>query len=186
LGWPRSIVREKPWHSDTRLDDTFVCELKGRDVGAFSVTWSGLWASHGPWVSNYIDPVWFNGDRVLVREIVGIDPYLIIAARTSDQFVHNPSIICVKQRSGRHLHGILELYLNSSVATEYIKAISAKAAKGMFPKVLVKDLRALPFPDSRSITENDIKRADEIRTEIDTSSGRQMADEFIGRLLAKR
>ena len=181
-----AIVREKPWHSDTRKDETFIKELKGRDVGPFSVVWNGLWASYGPWVSNYIDPVWFNGDRVLVREIVGSDPYLIIAARTSDQFVHNPSIICVKQRSGRHLLVVLELYLNSSIATEYIKVISAKAAKGMFPKVLVKDLRALPFPDPRSITENITKRADEIRRMIHTSSGRQAADEFVSSLLSER
>ena len=181
-----AIVREKPWHADTKRDDTFIRELKGRDIAAFSVTWSGLWASYGPWVSNYIDPAWFDSDRVLVREIVGVDPYLIIASRSDDQFVHNPSIICVKQRSGQKLHGILELYLNSSIATEYIKAISAKAAKGMFPKVLVKDLRALPFPDPRLITERDIKRASEIRSEVSMNHGRQLADEFIKDLIARR
>lgn len=181
-----AIVRDKPWHADAKLDDTFVRELKGRDVAAFNVAWSGLWASYGPWVSNYIDPAWFDGDRVLVREIVGIDPYLIIASRSDDQFVHNPSIICVKQRSGQKLHGILELYLNSSIATEYIKAISAKASKGMFPKVLVKDLRALPFPDPHWVTEHDIKRASEIRSQVNMINGRKLADEFIEELIARR
>ncbi|NUB23341.1 Eco57I restriction-modification methylase domain-containing protein [Azospirillum brasilense] len=180
------ILSERLWHSEEKVSEDCVRELRGRDVSPFSVEWSGLWVKYGPWVSTYLEPKWFVGDRVLVREIVGSEPYLVIAARTSDQFVHNPSIICLKQKEGGDLHGVLSLYLNSSLASEFVSAISAKAAKGMFPKILVKDLRDLPFLDPNRITSEDKKKAEEISKEIHTSRGREIADEFISALFSKQ
>ncbi|WP_083196119.1 N-6 DNA methylase [Pseudomonas sp. AU12215] len=137
----KRIVEEKPWHAESQKDDSYVPELRGRDVSPYAVSWSGLWASYGPWVSNYLDPEWFSNERVLVREIVGKPPRLIIASRHSDFAVHNPSIICIKPKSkdSERLLVFLEIYLNSALATAFISQISSKAAKGMFPKVLVKE-----------------------------------------------
>ena len=110
-----SIVAEKPWHAEQMLDETYVPELRGKDVTRYNVTWSGLCASYGPWVSNYLDPEWFSNPRVLVREIVEKPPRLIIASRFEDYSVHNPSIICIKPKlvENERFLGFLELYLNS-------------------------------------------------------------------------
>lgn len=177
----KRIVKDKPWHAENQLDSSFVPELRGRDVSPYSVAWSGLWASYGPWVSNYLDPEWFSNERVLVREIVGKQPRLIIAARYSDFSVHNPSIICIKPKfkESARLLVFLELYLNSSLASVFISQISSKAAKGMFPKVLVKDLKALPFPPPHIIDAPILSEGaalhEKIRSELDLS----LVDKFV-------
>ncbi|WP_170392056.1 Eco57I restriction-modification methylase domain-containing protein [Ruegeria arenilitoris] len=178
-----AIVKEKPWHSKNCEDSSYVRELKGKDVRPFEVLWSGLWASYGPWVSNYIPEEWFQGKRVLVREIVGSDPYPIVASVTNEEFVHNPSIICIKQKDGEHLLDLLELYLNSECAGKIIKTISSKVKKGVFPKVLVKDLRAMPFPHLDQIDEEALEGLRSLKAGIGTQLGKEKIENFIEGLL---
>ncbi|MCK9608839.1 MAG: N-6 DNA methylase [Methylomonas sp.] len=177
----KRIVSEKPWHAEQKLDETYVPELRGKDVSRYKVTWSGLWASYGPWVSNYLDPSWFNDKRVLVREIVDKPPRLIIASQFKEYSVHNPSIICIKPKSKGNeiLLGFLELYLNSCLASEFISFISSKSSKGMFPKVLVKELKELPFPPPEVLNESVILRADELLSKVRNSENPELIDNFV-------
>lgn len=177
----KRIVEEKPWHAESQKDDSYVPELRGRDVSPYAVSWSGLWASYGPWVSNYLDPEWFSNERVLVREIVGKPPRLIIASRHSDFAVHNPSIICIKPKSkdSERLLVFLEIYLNSALATAFISQISSKAAKGMFPKVLVKELKELPFPPPQIIDDQTIQDSVALHAQIRSESDLGLADAFV-------
>ncbi|MCX5510759.1 Eco57I restriction-modification methylase domain-containing protein [Pseudomonas sp. BJa3] len=177
----KRIVEEKPWHADSQKDNSYVPELRGRDVVPYAVSWSGLWASYGPWVSNYLAPEWFSNERVLVREIVGKPPRLIIASRYSDFAIHNPSIICIKPKSkeSERLLAFLELYLNSDLATAFISQISSKAAKGMFPKVLVKELKELPFPPPQMIDNLILSESLAIHAQIQSGSDLDLVDEFI-------
>jgi len=178
------IVKEKPWHSERQQDDTYVPELRGRDISPYSVTWSGLWASYGPWVSNYLDPTWFSGRRILVREIVGKPPRLIIASHYSEVAVHNPSIICIKAKSEEYedLLDFLEVYLNSSLASKLISQISSKAAKGMFPKVLVKELKLLPFPSPDLIDTATRRKTKELILGLRSGVGLELADAFVEKI----
>jgi type I restriction-modification system DNA methylase subunit len=177
----KRIVDEKPWHADSQINDTYVHELRGRDVSSFSVTWSGLWASYGPWVSNYLNLEWFSNDRVLVREIVGKPPRLIIASHFSGYAVHNPSIICIKPKSPKNqrLLCFLELYLNSKLATTFISFISSKSSKGMFPKVLVKELKDLPFPPHEFLDDTVLNDAESLLRQIRSGANPDMADNFV-------
>lgn len=177
----KRIVEEKPWHAESQRDNSYVPELRGRDVAPYTVSWSGLWASYGPWVSNFLDPEWFSNERVLVREIVGKPPRLIMASRYSDFAIHNPSIICIKPKckDGERLLVFLELYLNSALATAFISQISSKAAKGMFPKVLVKELKELPFPPPQIIDDLTLSNSVALHARIRAESDLGLADEFV-------
>lgn len=177
----KRIVDEKPWHADSQIDGTYVPELRGRDVSSFSVTWSGLWASYGPWVSNYLNPEWFSNDRILVREIVGKLPRLIIASHFSGHAVHNPSIICIKPKSpeNKKLLCFLEIYLNSKLATNFISFISSKSSKGMFPKVLVKELKDLPFPPQEFLDDAVLNNAESLLQKIRLGANPAIADNFV-------
>jgi type I restriction-modification system DNA methylase subunit len=180
----KQIVEGKPWYADSQIDNTYVHELRGRDVAPYVVTWSGLWASYGPWVSNYLDPEWFSNERVLVREIVGKLPRLIIAAGFEEFSIHNPSIICIKPKSAdsQTFLCFLELYLNSCLATKFISVISSKSSKGMFPKVLVKELKELPFPPREILDEVVLLDAERLLQEIRAGSNPEIADAFIEKI----
>lgn len=139
-----AIVTTRAWHSRTKDSEDHIRELQGKDVGRGEISWSGQWVKYGPWVGTFVDLEWFTGPRILVREIVGKPPSLIIASTCDEKFVHNPSILVVRPKLGyeRYLD-LIELYLNSTSATAELVRVSTKANKEMFPKVLVKDLRNL-------------------------------------------
>lgn len=172
------IVKQKPWHADSKLDDSFVRELKGKDISRFELHWSGTWASYGPWVSNYIAPEWFDGARVLVREIVGKEPRFIIASKTCEFFVHNPSIILLKPIRHKFLTDFLVIYLNSELCSQFISQISSKVSKGLFPKILVKDLKKLPLPPLELFTQELQERMIKIINIPDEKTKLKMCDEF--------
>lgn len=163
-----SILEGRLWHAPKKIDDDYVRELKGKDVARFGVNWSGLWFRYGPWVGTYLDPAWFSGDRVLVREIVAKGDRPIVATKCSEFFIHNPSIITLKakRRSFSKYIDMLEIYLNSALAGKFIATISSKSAKGFFPKVLVKDLRALPFPSEDKMDERALAQLSDLRNKI--------------------
>lgn len=173
------IVKTKPWHASEKVDETYVRELKGKDLSHFSLEWSGNWASYGPWVSNYIEPSWFGGERVLVREIVAPQPRAIMAAKTNEFFVHNPSVILLKSKTLSIIHDFLEMYLNSSLGSQYISQISSKAAKGMFPKVLVKDLRQMPFPNIEVFTKELLAEMELIKKNFEECRDYKFIDDFV-------
>jgi hypothetical protein len=106
---------------------------------------------------------------------------LIIASRHSEFAVHNPSIICIKPKSkgSERLLVFLELYLNSALATAFISQISSKAAKGMFPKVLVKELKELPFPPPQIIDDQTIQNSVALHAQIRSESDLGLADAFV-------
>lgn len=181
----QEILKQRKWHSLEKETKHHVKELKGKDVSNWSVDWSGLWVKYGDWVSTYLDDTWFVGERVLVREIVAKPPRLIVAAQCNEHYVHNPSIIVIRPKY--ELNGLipfLELYLNSALATKYIASISAKVSKGMFPKVLVKDVRALPFPPIYLLDESLLNEASVLRGKVvDDDSAWQEVEAFLEKVI---
>ncbi|WP_428386435.1 Eco57I restriction-modification methylase domain-containing protein [Mucisphaera sp.] len=180
-----AIVSSRAWHSRTKESDEYVRELQGKDVGRGEVSWSGQWVKYGPWVGTFVDLEWFTGPRLLVREIVGKPPGLIIASKCSDKFVHNPSILVVRPKPGYEIYlDLVEMYLNSSSATTELLRSSTKANKEVFPKILVKDLRNIGCIDlnliDREIAETATKMKPAAYVNGAISSD---ADEFIARCL---
>jgi hypothetical protein len=68
-----------------------------------------------------------------------------MATIVEDTFVNDPQIISVIQRGEASLE-VLWAILNSRVASFYHFSASPKATKGLFPKILVGDVRTFPVP----------------------------------------
>ncbi len=178
------ICEDRAFHANEKLDADYVRELQGGDVRALDVTWSGTWVRYGRWVSSYIDPAYFSGPRVLVREIVGKAPYFVIAAQIDGEYVHNPSIIVLKPKKGmERIVPLVAVYLNSRVAGEWLRANGSKADKGLFPKVLVKDLRLLPFVPLSACSAELVDAARAIIERAPKAVDRSAIDELAERLL---
>jgi len=140
------IVKGRLWHADKKLGPDYVRELQGRDVSRYSLNWSGVWVRYGEWVSTYLPLRVFSGPRLLIREITGHLPYVLLATYTEEVFVHNPSVVAVlplsKGPDPKFLLGIL----NSRAMSAFFLQVAPKARKGLFPKVIITDARRLPVP----------------------------------------
>lgn len=139
------IVRTRAWHAREHLSSEYHRELQGADVQRYRLNWSGTWVRYGEWVSTYLPLEVFSGPRVLIREITGKPPHMLLAAYTDEVFVHNPSVLAVlpnpKAAKPEFILGILNSRLISLVFAQR----APKAKKGLFPKVIITDSRRLPF-----------------------------------------
>ena len=142
-GHSEDTIKNRIWHADYKKDDTYKKELKGGDVKSYFVHWNGKnWISYGDWLAAPRKPEFFKNERLLIREIVNDR---LLCAYTNEEFYNNPSIInIINTKNDCNLKYILAI-INSKLITWYHINTSPKAKKGLFPKILINDVRNLPI-----------------------------------------
>lgn len=140
-GHSEEIIKNKTWNADYQKDDTYRRELRGKDVDRYKLHWNGKdWISYGDWLAAPRKPDFFRYPRILVREIT--NPR-VFATYTEEEYYNTPSIInCINFRID--IYYVLGI-LNSELMSFYHNIMSPKAAKGLFPKILVNDIRKIPI-----------------------------------------
>ncbi|HCX49329.1 MULTISPECIES: Eco57I restriction-modification methylase domain-containing protein [Bacillus cereus group] len=170
-GHSADIIKKRIWHAEYQKDETYKPELKGEDVKYYTVKWNGqTWISYGEWLAAPREPRFFNGPRVLVREIVNKSTGRLNAGYAEEEYYNTPSIINIvpKEKQKISLFYLLGL-LNSKLFAIYNYGTSPKAKKGLFPKILVTDVRKLPIrlgeQSQQMIIENLVKKMIELLDE---------------------
>jgi type I restriction-modification system DNA methylase subunit len=152
-GHDKHTIENRIWHAATKKDKTFRRELQGKDVDRYVVSWNGFtWISYGDWLAAPREPRFFNSERILIREIT--NPR-ILAGYTKEEFYNTPSIINVVSIRKLHPFYILGL-VNSRLLSFYHVETSPKSKKGLFPKILVNDVRCLPIKEVSKIEQEPI------------------------------
>jgi type I restriction-modification system DNA methylase subunit len=68
----KEIIERRAYHADHQEDDTFVPELKGSNLSRYNIHWDGdTWISYGDWLAEPREERFFEGKRLLLREILG-------------------------------------------------------------------------------------------------------------------
>ncbi|MDD4178645.1 MAG: TaqI-like C-terminal specificity domain-containing protein [Candidatus Margulisbacteria bacterium] len=154
-GHDEETIKNRIWNADYKKDKTYKKELSGGDVKRYSVDWNGRkWISYGEWLAAPRKPKYFKEPRLLFREITDPKYGLLNVAYTDEEYYNNPSIInCILRKNKYSLFYILGI-ANSKLIAFWHFSFSPKANKGVFPKILVNDVRNLPirkikFSDSK-------------------------------------
>ncbi len=144
----KETVKSKPYHAQEKLDDTWKPEIIGRNLSRYHVNITGdRWIKYGSWLAAPRDPQNFQGKRILVQEITGGQDKRIVAAYYEGELYHSRDVIPIKiEKELPHPYYLLGI-INSRLISWYHLKRNPKAQKGLFPKVLVSDLKKLPiFP----------------------------------------
>lgn len=62
---------EQSYHSSKRKNNTYLPEIKGKDVGRYTLTPTGVFISYGPWLAESREPKFFMNPKLAVRKILG-------------------------------------------------------------------------------------------------------------------
>ncbi len=76
---------EQSYHASTRANDTYLPEIKGKDVGRYTLTPTGVFVSYGPWLAESREPEFFMNPKLAVRKILG--------PRLSGTFIADPTAL---------------------------------------------------------------------------------------------
>ena len=62
---------ELSYHADSKLDGTYLPEIKGKHVFRFSYIPTGVYVSYGPWLAEPRTPDLFHNPKITLRKILG-------------------------------------------------------------------------------------------------------------------
>ena len=142
----KETVITKPYNSDKKLNKKWKQEIIGRNLGRYSIDIPGnRWIKYGPWLAAPRKPDNFLGQRILVQEITGGSERRIVASFYDGELYHSRDVIPIKIVSELPNPFFLLAIINSWLMTWYHHKRNPKAQKGLFPKVLVSDLKNLPI-----------------------------------------
>ncbi len=160
-GHDKQTIKNRIWHSNKQKDETYKKELKGGDIKKYSITWNAnLWISYGDWLAAPREKKYFTDPRILIREIA---EHSLFATYTNIEYYNTPSIINIIQSDKNYNLKYILAILNSKLIGWYHYNTSPKAKKGLFPKILVKDVRNIPIPETSEKEQNKfVAKVDEI------------------------
>jgi type I restriction-modification system DNA methylase subunit len=139
-----SDAKFRVFHADIKIKDSHRPLLGGSEITRYTLNWKGSFVDYGVWLAAPRQPHWFEGERILVREVTSRG--VIQATLVTGDFVFSNSVDGIKLKSTEVSIKYLLGLINSRVISFYHSNTSANAFKGTFPKVLLLDLRELPIP----------------------------------------
>lgn len=144
-GHDEFTIKNRIWHSNFKKDESYKKELKGGDVNRYNIQWNGnLWISYGKWLAAPRNPLFFTKERILVREIISKN---LFCSYTNEEFYNTPSCVnIIDTKEIINLKATLSI-LNSKLIGWYCNKVSPKANKGLFPKILVNDIKNIPMSE---------------------------------------
>lgn len=145
------IVDKRLWHSNEKKTEEWLGEILGKNVKRYIYSNSDSYFYYGKHVASYVDIKFFNQQRILIREITGDK---LFCSLVEDTLINNPSLInIINEKNLINLKYALAI-LNSSLIGWLHNKISPKAAKGLFPKILINDVRNIPIADAKVQQQN--------------------------------
>jgi hypothetical protein len=182
-GHDEFTIKNRIWHADNKKDETYRRELKGGDVEKYSVKWNGgLWISYGNWLAAPRRQDFFINPRILVREIADEN---LFCAYSEEEFYNTPSIInIIHPENNKVVLKFILGVLNTKLMGWYHQNTSPKAKKGLFPKILVNDVRNLPIPKATTEQQTQIAELVDQIMVLKTNS-QNLANSFLKLVIAK-
>ncbi len=135
----------KPFTSTRREDGQFLPFFDGKHIGRYQLLWKdNNWLNYGSWLAEPRQPVKFEGEKILIRKIVG---ETLIATYISDTSYCNTLLYVVKLKLEVNLnyHYILGT-LNSRFVGWYFRKKFQISADDTFPQIMIRDILQFPIP----------------------------------------
>ena len=140
-----NFPKDRVYESDYKIDDTFRPYLEGKDISPYLITYKSRWLKYGDNLAAPRNPILFEGERILVRRIVG---KTLISAYTNSDYVTSQLLQIVKpfdQSVSKFLLGII----NSKLLAFYFRKKYNRQDK-TFPEIRIYELASLPIKQLNS------------------------------------
>lgn len=145
-GQSKEIIQSRAYHHDSKIDETCGIWLGGKDISRYSYFEGSEWLQYGEWLASPRDPKFFEGPRLLFREVPGAGKR-IQCVYVEDKYYYGHSITPFKLSEDFDpllIYRILAI-ANSKLLSWYASIKVSNFAKKTFPKLNPKDIRSLPI-----------------------------------------
>jgi len=166
------VIESRAYHADHKKNETFVPELKGKHLSRYTYDWDGdTWISYGEWLAEPREERFFNGKRLLLREILG---ERLVACVLDEEFVVDRGIyIALQEDQEIDLYYVLALVESALLVYWFREKYSEKDE--LFPKLRVAHFNQLPIREIDFTTDED-EREEHVNSLIDTYETARVED----------
>lgn len=142
---PQTIeqVKGRIFNSTQKIDETYLPELRGKNLSKYIFNWGGEYISYGEWLAEPRVPEFFEGDKILIRQIPNKDS--LIASYVKGKFVIDQTAYIAKPSVQLDILFYLGV-INSKLLFWYFQNINNEFDQ-LFPKIKVKEFNSLPIPN---------------------------------------
>ncbi len=150
-GQDPELIKRRGYHFAYKHDDFCGKWLNGEDVNRYAISWGGEWLCYGPWLAAPREKKFFEGPRLLFREIPG-KSRRIQAMFVEEVYYYGHSVtpfILLDKLDVRSLKFILTI-VNSKLLSFYGNIKLPNFGKEIFPKLNPQDIKLLPVAKSRT------------------------------------
>jgi hypothetical protein len=164
----KNIKENRVYHSNKKIDKTWIKYVDGVDVKRYLIGWSGQYIKYGNNLSRPRKYELFTQERILVRQIPSKPPYAILATLVNEVIINdnNSMIIKILERSTYSLKYILGI-LNSKLISYWFVNKFGKLQRKLFPQFKINELREFIIPDIDLNIKSNIKKHDNIVSFVD-------------------
>jgi type I restriction-modification system DNA methylase subunit len=162
-GIPKQTTQDKInsiFNSKTKINDTYLRHITGSEVLNYILNWQNNFLSYGEWLGAPRNKSYFEGERLIIREIPGKNK-LLVAFTDEVYTVKNSAHICKPLDNNYSLKYLLTL-LNSKAFGYYFK-FKFSEFDNVFPKAKIGQCKQLPIKiNSKENQKPFIEKADQM------------------------
>jgi methylase of polypeptide subunit release factors len=141
-------LRLKPFHHNTAKGLDWKPYLEGKNVTREGITTPSSFIYFGNHLAECPPLPRFQRPRILIREVLGKPPNLLIATPTKECLVYNRSILEIAPLGDDawNVAQWLSSLLNSEYGSLQIELLGKKSQRALFPKIVLSDLKDFYIP----------------------------------------
>ena len=145
-GQSKEIIQSRAYHHEFKIDDTCGLWLDGKNISRYSYFEGTEWLQYGDWLASPREPEYFEGSRLLFREVPG-SGRRIQCVHLEERYYYGHSITPFKLSEDFDNDIIFRILAiaNSKLLSWYASIKVSNFAKKTFPKLNPKDIKGLPI-----------------------------------------
>ncbi len=155
-GHTQKQIEERAFHSNEKKDENYKPLLSGENIVRFGVLWDGKeYIKYGKWLGASREQRFFQGPRIIVRQIISGNPPRIYAGYTEEELYNTQIAFTIIPKNGnisetKYLTGIL----NSNLINFFHREKFLDPTKRLFQKILIANAKRLPIVDTDNKTKS--------------------------------
>jgi len=139
----QKIRDEKPFTSEICPGKKWKGFYDGKHIGRYELLWKeNNWLHYGSWLAEPRKPELFEGEKILIRKIVG---QTLIATYISETSYCNTLLFILKIKDNICSYKYLLGILNAKLTGWYFRKKFQISAQDTFPQIMIRDILQLPI-----------------------------------------
>lgn len=139
------IRDDKPFTSEINTDKSWQPFFDGKHIGRYELFWkNNNWIKYGEWLAAPRDPQNFEGEKILIRKIIG---KTLIATYVPETSYCNTLLFVLKLTNQAYSYQSVLAVLNSTLIGWYFRKKFQISDDDTFPQIMIRDILQFPIPN---------------------------------------